>query len=100
MHVVYIQVTVKRELLEEFERAILHNARESVAHDTGCLRFDVSQAADDPTLWLFHEVYDAPEAHAAHRQSAHFSAYQEVERRAVTDKRVVRGVGRHITTSS
>jgi quinol monooxygenase YgiN len=88
---------VKRELLDEFERVILHNARESVANDKGCLRFDVSQAADDPTLWLFHEVYDSPEAHAAHRQSAHFFAYQQVEQRAVTDKRVIKGVGKHIT---
>jgi len=99
MHVVSIQVTVKKELLEEFERAILHNARESVAHDQGCLRFDVSQAADDPTLWLYHEVYDAPEAHAAHRQSAHFAAYADVERRAVTEKRVIKGVGKHISAA-
>ena len=97
MHVVSVQVTVKKELLEEFEQAILHNARESVAHDRGCLRFDVSQAADDPAIWLFHEVYDTPEAHAAHRQSAHFYAYQEVERRAVTEKRVIKGAGKHIT---
>ncbi len=97
MHVVSVQVTVKPELLGEFEQVILHNARESVAHDKGCLRFDVSQAADDPTLWLFHEVYDGPDAHAAHRRSAHFLAYQAVEQRAVTDKRVIKGVGKHIT---
>jgi autoinducer 2-degrading protein len=97
MHIVSVQVTVKKELLEEFERAILHNARESVAHDPGCLRFDVSQAIDDPTVWLFHEVYDAPEAHAAHRQSVHFHAYQAVEQQAVVDKRVIKGVGKHVT---
>jgi autoinducer 2-degrading protein len=97
MHVVSIQVTVKPELLEEFERVILHNARESVAHDKGCLRFDVSQATDEPTRWLFHEVYDGPEAHAAHRQSPHFLEYQAVEQRAVVEKRVIRGVGKHIT---
>ena len=97
MHVVSVQVTVKPELLEEFEQVILHNARESVAHDPGCLRFDVSQAADDPTLWLFHEVYDQPEAHAAHRRSAHFLAYQAVEQRAVVEKRVIRGIAKHVT---
>jgi quinol monooxygenase YgiN len=97
LHVVSVQVTVRKELLEEFERAILHNARESVATDKGCLRFDVSQAADEPTRWLFHEVYDAPDAHAAHRQSAHFLAYQAVEQRAVVDKQVIKGVGKHIT---
>jgi len=97
MHVVSVQVTVKKELLDEFERVILHNARESVAHDKGCLRFDVSQSSEDPTRWLYHEVYDGPEAHAAHRQAPHFLAYQVVEQRAVVDKQVIRGVGKHIT---
>ena len=97
MHVVSIQVTVKHELLEEFERAILHNARESVAHDQGCLRFDVSQAADDPTLWLYHEVYDTPEAHATHRQSPHFLAFDAVAARAAVEKTVMKCAGRHVT---
>jgi quinol monooxygenase YgiN len=97
MHIVSVSVTVKKELLAEFEQAILHNARESIVHDKGCLRFDVSQAYDDPTLWLFHEVYDAPEAHAAHRQAAHFLAYQHVEQRAVIEKRVIRSAGKHVT---
>ena len=97
-HVVSVQVTVKKELLDEFEQAILHNARESVARDNGCLRFDVSQAVDDPTVWLYHEVYDGPEAHAAHRQSEHFLMYQVVEQRAVVDKRVIRGIGKHVTS--
>src|SRR6266498_3265599 len=97
MHVVSVMVTVKTELLAEFEQAILQNARESMEKDQGCLRFDVSQAYDDPTLWLFHEVYDAPEAHAAHRQAPHFLAYQQVEQRAVTEKRVIRAAGKHVT---
>ena len=96
MHVVSIQVTVKKELLDEFERAILHNARESVAHDKGCLRFDVSQSSEDPTRWLYHEVYDGPEAHAAHRQAPHFLAYDAVATRAVVEKTVSRCAGRFV----
>ena len=97
MHIVLVQVTVRPEMLEEFEQALLHNARESVAHDAGCLRFDVSQHADDPTRWVLHEVYDTPAAHALHRQSRHFLAYDAVAARAVTEKRVARCVGRHVT---
>src|SRR4030095_8505944 len=51
MHIVLVQVRVQPELLDEFEQALLHNARESVAHDPGCLRFDVSQHDDAPTRW-------------------------------------------------
>jgi len=96
MHIVLVQVTVRPELLDEFERALLHNARESVAHDPGCVRFDVSQHADDPRRWIMHEVYTDVAAHAAHRQSPHFLAYNDVAERAVTDKTVARGVGRHV----
>lgn len=97
MHVVIVQVKVREEFAEEFERALLHNARESVVRDPGCLRFDVSQATEDPTRWILHEVYTNQEAHAAHRQSPHFLAYQAVADQALVDKQVIRAVGRHIT---
>jgi quinol monooxygenase YgiN len=97
MHIVLVQLTIQRELLDEFERAALHNARESVAKDPGCLRFDVSQVRDDPTRWILYEVYTDQAAHAAHRQSPHFAAYDEVARRAIADKSVVWAVDRHIT---
>ena len=100
MHIVLVLVTVKPEMLDEFERALLHNARESVAHDPGCLRFDVCQQLDDPTRWVLYEVYAAPAAHAAHRQSAHFLAYDAVAARAVTDKVVMKAMGRHMTPST
>jgi len=94
MHIVLVLVTVKPELLEEFERALLHNARESVAHDPGCVRFDVSQQQDDPTRWVLYEVYDSPDAH---RRSPHFLAYDAVAARALVDKTVIRASGRHTT---
>ena len=97
MHIVLVLVTVRLEMIEEFERALLHNARESVARDPGCLRFDVCQQQEDPASWVLYEVYEAPEAHAAHRQSAHFLAYDRVAARAVTQKVVIRGVGKHVT---
>ena len=96
MHVVLVLVTVRPESVPEFESALLHNARESVAKDPGCLRFDVSQHADDPHKWVLHEVYTEPAAHAAHRQSAHFLAYDAVAARAVVEKVVIRAVGRHV----
>ena len=96
MHIVLVLATVKPELLEEFEQSLLHNARESVAHDPGCLRFDVSQSQDDPTRWVLHEVYTDAGAHALHRQSAHFLAYDAVAARAVVDKTVVRALGKYM----
>ena len=96
MHIVLVLVTVRHDVLAEFEAALLHNARESVSKDPGCLRFDVSQQADDPHKWVLHEVYTGPEAHAAHRQSPHFLAYDTVATRAILEKVVIRAVGRHV----
>ena len=95
-HIVLVQVTVCSELLGQFEAVLLHNARESLARDRGCLRFDVSQHADDPTRWILHEVYTNAEAHAAHRQSPHFRAYNAVAEHAVVEKTVARAIGRHV----
>ena len=97
MHVALVQVTVKPEMLEEFKDAILHNARESVRCDPGCARFDVSQDKDDSTRWILYEVYDSPEAHATHRQSSHFLAYDAVAAKAVVEKTVVKCASRHVT---
>jgi len=96
-HIVLVQVAIRAELEAEFAAALLHNARESVRHDPGCLRFDVSQDKEQPTRWVLYEVYDSPEAHAAHRQSAHFLAYDAVASRAVVEKTVSKCAGRHVT---
>ena len=96
-HVVLVQVTIRPELQEEFETALVHNARESVRRDPGCLRFDVCRDKDQPNRWVLYEVYDTPEAHAAHRQSAHFLAYDAVAARAVLEKIVSKCAGRHIS---
>jgi quinol monooxygenase YgiN len=97
VHIVLVLVTIRHELRDEFERALLHNARESVANDPGCLRFDVSQGQDDPATWILYEVYDTPAAHAAHRQSRHFLDYDAVAARAVIDKTVIKATAAHFT---
>ena len=94
--IVLVQVEVRDDMLEAFERAILENAAASVARDPGCLRFDVSQQMDDPRRWVFHEVYLDEAAHAAHRQSPHYAAYLEVADRAIVSKTVTRCAGRRI----
>jgi quinol monooxygenase YgiN len=96
-HIVLVQVTIRPEMQEAFERALLHNASESVRLDRGCLRFDVSQDKEDPAKWVLYEVYDSPAAHAAHRESAHFLAYDEVATAAVVEKVVSKCAARHVT---
>lgn len=90
MLVVLVQVTVRAELVAEFERAILANAEGARTREPGCLRFDVSQKEDEPTAWLFYEVYRDGAAFEAHRASPHFAAYQQVADRALLSKTLTR----------
>jgi autoinducer 2-degrading protein len=97
MHIVLVLVTIRPEMADDFERALVHNARESVARDPGCLRFDVSRQQDDPARWILYEVYDSPDAHTVHRQAPHFLAYDAIAARAVVDKVVIKASARHFT---
>jgi len=90
MLVVLVQVTVKAEMLAEFERAILINADGARTREPGCVRFDVSQREDEPAQWLFYEVYKDAAAFDAHRASPHFAAYQEVAEKALLAKTLTR----------
>jgi autoinducer 2-degrading protein len=97
MHIVLVLVTIRPEMRTEFEQALLHNARESVAKDRGWRRFDVSQQVEDANRWVLHEVYDDPDAHAGHRRAPHFLAYGTVTQRGIVEKTVFRCVGRHVS---
>ena len=95
MLVVMVQVTVRTEMLAEFERAILANADGARTREPGCLRFDVSQREDDPAQWLFYEVYKDSAAFEAHRASPHFAAYQDVADKALLSKTLTRYMTRN-----
>lgn len=76
MHILHVQVHVKADCLDEFQRATIENARQSL-QEPGCARFDVAQLADDPTRFVFVEVYRDAQGLAAHRESAHYKVWSE-----------------------
>ena len=77
MIVVHVFVHVKPELIEEFRRATVENARNSV-QEPGIARFDVLQQADAPTRFVLVEVYRNSEATAQHKTTAHYQAWAAV----------------------
>ena len=93
MFIVLVQVQVKQELLGEFKPAILENAAVSVERDPGCFRFDVLQREDDPTRWVFYEVYENEHAWVQHRGSAHFLEFKTVADRALVSRDVTKFTG-------
>ena len=76
MLIVHIQVQVKPEAVEQFKQASLANAQESIK-EPGILRFDIVQQQDDPTRFVFVEVYRAPEASAAHKETKHYQVWRD-----------------------
>lgn len=76
MLVVHIQVHVKSECVEAFKAATLANAQASV-REPGIARFDVVQQADDPTRFVFVEVYRTAAAPAAHKETAHYATWRD-----------------------
>jgi quinol monooxygenase YgiN len=97
MFILVVRVQVKPELLDAFRDAILKNATLSVEHDPGCVRFDVLQQQDDPTRWMFYEVYHREQDWLDHRNAAHFLAFMEVGNRAIVTREVTKFAGVNVT---
>ena len=71
MYVVNVTIFVKPQNLAPFVEATLDNARHT-RKEPGNLRFDVSQAEDDPTRFLLYEVYRTKDDFATHQQTEHY----------------------------
>ena len=74
MAVRLVHIHVKPEHLDAFVEATRLNHLGSVA-EPGNLRFDVLQAAADPTRFLLYEWYATDDAAAAHRDTSHYQAW-------------------------
>ena len=76
MLIVHVHVHVKSESVEDFKRATLENARQSLK-EPGIARFDVVQQADDPARFVLVEVYRTAEAPALHKETEHYATWRD-----------------------
>jgi (4S)-4-hydroxy-5-phosphonooxypentane-2,3-dione isomerase len=76
MLIVLVHVHVKPECVDDFKRVSIANARASV-REAGVARFDVVQQRDDPTRFVFMEVYRSEEAPALHKETDHYAAWRD-----------------------
>jgi quinol monooxygenase YgiN len=76
MIVVHVHVHVRPESVEDFRRASIENARNSI-QEPGIARFDVIQQVDDPTRFILVEVYRDQEATLKHKETAHYAAWRD-----------------------
>jgi autoinducer 2-degrading protein len=71
---------VKPEQTRAFIEATLDNAR-NTRKESGNMRFDVSQAEDDPNRFLLYEAYHTKDDFTKHQQTEHYARWKN----AVTD---------------
>ncbi len=76
MLIAHIHVHVKPEFVDAFCKASIENASHSV-QEPGIARFDILQQSDDPTRFVFIEVYRTAEAPAAHKETAHYQKWRD-----------------------
>lgn len=76
MLIVHVFVNVKPENIEDFKKATLENAKNSL-NEPGVARFDVLQQEDDPGEFLLVEAYRTFEDPARHKATAHYALWRD-----------------------
>jgi len=76
MHITLVHVHVKPQHLEPF-LAVTRDNHDGSRREPGNLRFDVLQSEDDPTRFVFVEVYRDAEAAAAHKSTPHYLTWRD-----------------------
>ena len=76
MFIVHVFVHVKEDRIEDFKKATLDNARNSI-NEPGVARFDVVQQQDDPSRFILVEVYRTPDDPVKHKETDHYMTWRE-----------------------
>jgi autoinducer 2-degrading protein len=98
LFVLIAELQVKPDSVEKFLPLILANAQASVQNEPGCLQFDVTQQADDPTKFALYEVYIDAAAFESHGKQPHTGVFFDKAKNMITGrgaKRLTRIAGFH-----
>ena len=76
MFIAHVFVHVKEDRVEDFKKASIENATNSI-QEPGIARFDVIQQQDDPTRFVLVEVYRTAEDPAKHKETDHYKKWRD-----------------------
>jgi autoinducer 2-degrading protein len=76
MIVTCVHVNVKPEKVGDFIEAIKANYR-GTSGESGNVRFDVLQQADDPCRFIVYEVFESEEAVRLHKETPHYLKWRD-----------------------
>ena len=77
MYVITVEFEIEESRLELFRVAILTQARNSIAKESGCKQFDVCFCPDRPERCFLYEKYDDLAAFGVHRETRHFAEFTD-----------------------
>jgi autoinducer 2-degrading protein len=76
MTVTFVHVYVKPEFISDFIEATRINHENSLK-ESGNLRFDILQDANDPGKFVLYEAYNSQEAVLAHKDTPHYNQWRD-----------------------
>jgi autoinducer 2-degrading protein len=71
---VFVNIAIYRihaEHVDAFRKRMLRHAETCLREEQNCLRFDVSQSQEDPSVFVMYEVFRAAQDFQTHIDSAH-----------------------------
>lgn len=88
MYVITVTFEIDAQHCEEFDNAMIEQARNSLALEEGCLFFDVCRDADRDNRWFLYEIYTSEAAFQDHLASDHFYRFDVLVAPWIIDKQV------------
>jgi (4S)-4-hydroxy-5-phosphonooxypentane-2,3-dione isomerase len=76
MVITHVHVHVMPDRIEEFKKATLENAENSLK-EPGVARFDFLQQRDDPNRFVLIEIYRTAEDTGRHKETAHYLKWRD-----------------------
>jgi (4S)-4-hydroxy-5-phosphonooxypentane-2,3-dione isomerase len=76
MYVVCVTVRVVDDHVQAFVSATVENAASTRA-ESGCVRFDVLRAIEDPCRFLLYEAYRSEQDFLLHQQTEHYLRWKQ-----------------------
>ena len=76
MYIVIVNISVKEKYIDEFEKATVENARNSMK-EKGVIRFDFLKQKDETDKYVLIEVYREEEDALKHKETPHYKKWRE-----------------------
>jgi (4S)-4-hydroxy-5-phosphonooxypentane-2,3-dione isomerase len=86
MIVTCVHVHIKPEFIDSFIEASVLNHKGSVK-ESGNLRFDLVQQADDPTHFMLYEAFESEEAVLTHKTMDHYLKWRDTVKEMMAEPR-------------